>query len=104
MTQRNGLFSHLWGQYRAWRAAQYWTPEAHLRFIRARILEDHRALGHTPLAAEVYERLWRMTARDWYHRDHEPVEAFRARMGLDIDTGLGDLPRPTLFPNDPPDA
>lgn len=94
MTARMGLFGMLWGRYRAWKATQYWTPEAHLRFIRARILEDHRALGDTPLAAEVYERLWRMTARDWYHRDHEDIEAFRARLGLDVDTGRGHLPLP----------
>jgi hypothetical protein len=69
-------------RYRAWQRSRYWTAEAQLEFLRARMREDYRCLGGAPIAAELCERYLAMLADNWYHRPHEQAVVFRDRIGL----------------------
>jgi hypothetical protein len=80
--ERPGLCEVIAERYRAWRRSRYWTAEAQLDFLRVRMREDHRWLASAPIAAELCERYLAMLSKDWYHRPHEPVDAFRDRIGL----------------------
>lgn len=68
-------------QFKAWQQRRHWG-EQHMDFIRMRVSDDLRWLSVDPVGKEIMERYERIVSQDWYKFQHEPIDAFRRRIGL----------------------
>lgn len=70
--------------FKAWRKRRYWAARR-VEFIRTQVLQDMRWLSgcDDPVAEAIMERYEAITSAHWYQRDHEPIDQFRRRIGLE---------------------
>ncbi len=71
---------------KAWRKRRYWH-RLHLEFLRTMINEDWRWLGVHPIGMEITNRYHKAASESWYMLDHEPIDQFRRRIGMDPHDG-----------------
>lgn len=70
-------------RFKAWRTRRYWAAR-HLEFIRTQVLQDLRWLSVDPVGEAIMERYEGITDRlHWYSANHEPIDQFRRRIGMD---------------------
>ncbi|WP_431509791.1 hypothetical protein [Variovorax sp. DAIF25] len=69
-------------RFKAWRERRYWQKR-HLQFIRKNVMLDWRWLAVDPVGKAITDRYEKLTASDWYKLDHEPIEQFRKRIGME---------------------
>lgn len=69
-------------RFKAWRKRRYWEKR-HMEFIRTTVMQDWRWLAGDPVARAITDRYEKVTSRDWYKLEHEPIDQFRRRIGLD---------------------
>lgn len=69
-------------RFSEWRERRHWQKR-HLQFIRTQVMQDWRWLAVDPVGKAITDRYEKLTASDWYKLDHEPIEQFRKRIGME---------------------